>query len=123
MRIKAFRPFFLFGSLICILGGTANPIFLFAQDITKSPYSIVGPGEVQSTGFEVVAQHLSQARFVERDVTRGQLRDLAVVDVDADNVVTQFRHADGVSRSEIAGSKDRASHTACIGSGGELTAA
>ncbi len=39
--------------------------------------SLVVGGEVQPAGFEVVPQHLSQARFVERNVAGGQCRDLS----------------------------------------------
>src|ERR1700694_4038373 len=64
-------------------------------------FVVVG-GETQPTGGEVVAQHLSQARFVERNVSGGEFGDLAGIDVDADHVVPEFGHTGGVRRAEIA---------------------
>jgi hypothetical protein len=43
------------------------------------------------------------------------LSDLARIDVDAENLVTQFGHPGGMSRSEVARAEHSASHTASIG--------
>ena len=83
---------------------------------------VVVRGEVQSARSEVVAQHLSQARLVERDIARRQLGDFAWIDVDADDFVSQFGHTGGVRRPEIARAEDGASHKAGIGGRDELTA-
>ena len=83
---------------------------------------VVVGGEVQPSRIDVVAQHLSQAGLVERDIARGQLGDLAGVDVDADDFVAQFGHPGGMCRAEIARAEDGASHTAGIGRRDELTA-
>ena len=83
---------------------------------------VVVGGEVQSARSEVVAQHLSQAGLVERDLSACEFRDLAGIDVDAENLVTKFGHSGGMCRSEIAGTKHGASHTAYIGRCDELTA-
>ena len=74
--------------------------------------SVVIRREMQPTRSEIVAQHLSQARFVERNVARRQFRDLAGIYVDAENLVTQFGHSGGMRRAEIARAKHSASHTA-----------
>src|SRR3954469_61557 len=78
--------------------------------------------EVQPGRGEVVAQHLSQAWLVERDVTAREFGDLAGVDVDAEYFVTQFGHAGGVRRAEIARAEHSASHKAGIGGRDELIA-
>ena len=78
--------------------------------------------EVQPARSKVVAQHLSQAGLVERNVAGRQLRDLAGIYVDAENFVTQFGHSGGVRRAEIARAKHSASHTASIEGCDELTA-
>ena len=78
--------------------------------------------EMQPARGEVVAQHLSQAGLVERDVTAGKFRDLTGIDVDAENFVTEFGHPGGVCRAEIARAKHSASHKAGIGGRDELTA-
>ena len=83
---------------------------------------VVVGGEVQPARGEVVAQHLSQAGLVEGDITAGEFRDLAGVDVDAEYFVTQFGHAGGVRRAEIARAEHSASHKAGIGGRDELTA-
>ena len=83
---------------------------------------VVVGGELQPTGIEVVAQHLSQPGLVERDVAGGQFRDLAGVDVDADDLVAEFGHAGGMGGAEVTRAEHSASHTACIGSRDELTA-
>jgi hypothetical protein len=83
---------------------------------------VVIGGEPQPSGREVVAQHLSQTRLIERDVAGGQLGDLTRVDVDADDVVPEFGHSGGMCGAEIARAEDGASHTASIGSRDELTA-
>jgi hypothetical protein len=77
---------------------------------------VVVGGEVQSSGGDVVAQHLSQPGLVEGYVAAGQLGDLTRIDVDADDVVSQFGHSSSMGRAEIASAKDGASHTASIGS-------
>ena len=84
--------------------------------------SVIVRGEVQSARGEVVAQHLSQAGLVKRDLSACEFRDLAWIDVDAENVVTKFGHPGGMCRPEIAGTKYGASHTAYIGGCDELTA-
>jgi hypothetical protein len=83
---------------------------------------VVVGGEAQSTGSDIVAQHLSQTGLVERDVACRELGDLACVDVDADHVVPEFSHSGGVRGAEIACAENGASHTASIGSRDELTA-
>ena len=57
---------------------------------------VVIGGESETTRSDVVPQHLSQARFVEGNVTAGQLGDLTGIDVDADDLVPQFGHPRGV---------------------------
>ena len=57
------------------------------MDVGKFRGGIVVSGESQAPGSDVVAQHLSQAGFVERNVAGGKLGDLPWVDVDADHVV------------------------------------
>ena len=83
---------------------------------------IVVGGESQAARSDVVAQHLSQAGFIERNVTGGELGDLPGVDVDTDHVVPEFGHSGGMSRTEIARAEDCASHTTSLGSRDELTA-
>ena len=83
---------------------------------------VVVGGEPQPAGIQVVAQHLSQARFVERDVTRRQLGDLARIDVDPDHLVAEFGHPGGVRRAEVPRAEHCASHTALIGRPDVLTA-
>ena len=85
-----------------------------AQEVHVGEFGglIVVGGEVQPTRSEVVAQHLSQTRLVERDVAGRELGDLACIDVDADHVVPDFGHSGGMCRAEIARAEDSASHTA-----------
>jgi hypothetical protein len=73
---------------------------------------LVVSGEVQTARIDVGAQYLSQPGFVERNVARGQLRDLAGVDVDADHFVSKLGHPGGMCRAEIPSAKYGASHTA-----------
>src|SRR6185437_9837665 len=72
---------------------------------------IVVGGEVQASRCEVVGQQLSQAGLIERDVAPGELGDLARVDVDPDNLVSEFRHSDSVSGTQVPGAENGASHT------------
>ena len=62
-------------------------------------------------GSDVVLQHLSQARFVEGNVTTSQLGDLTGIDVDADNLVPQFGHPRCVGSTQITRSENGAPHT------------
>ncbi len=71
---------------------------------------IVG-GEPKSASCDVVAQHLSQAWLVERNVTGSQLGDLTGIDVDADDLVSQFGHPGGMGGTKIARTEDGAPHT------------
>src|SRR5215207_11189598 len=77
---------------------------------------VVVGGEAQPARSKVVAQHLPQARFVERDAARCELGDLAFIDIDADHVVPEFGHSGGMGGAEIARAEYGASHTASIGS-------
>ena len=92
------------------------------MDVGEFRGGIVVGGESQPPGSDVVAQHLSQAGLIERNVARGELGDLAGVDVDTDHVVPEFGHTGGMCRAEIARAEDGASHTASLGSRDELTA-
>src|SRR5690349_24143212 len=76
-------------------------------------FRIIG-GEVQSARFEVAPQHLWQPRLVEGDVAAGQLGYLARVDVDADDLVAQFGHPDGMGGAEVTGAEHSASHSASV---------
>jgi hypothetical protein len=55
-------------------------------------------------------QDLGKAGLEERRAPRGELGDLAFVDVDADDVVTEFRHRGGVHGAEVAASDHRYLH-------------
>ena len=48
---------------------------------------VVVGGEPKPASCDVVAQHLSQARLVERNITGSQLGDLTRIDVDADDLM------------------------------------
>ena len=72
---------------------------------------VVVGGEPQSSRSKVVSQQLSQTGLVKGNVAAGELGDLTRVDVDPDDLVSQFRHSDGVGGTEIAGAEDGASHT------------
>ena len=107
--------------------GAVFALLLWGSDAEEVHVGELGGGvvvgrEVQPAGGEVVAQHLSQAGLVERNVARRELGDLAGVDVDAENFVSQFGHPGGMCGAEIARAKDSASHTASIGGRDELTA-
>jgi hypothetical protein len=67
--------------------------------------------EAQSTGSDIVAQHLSQAGLIERDVAGRELGDLSRIDVDADHVVPELGHACRMGSAEITRAEDCASHT------------
>ena len=73
---------------------------------------VVVGGEPQPAGSEVVAQHLPQARLVERNVAGREFGDLARVDVDADHLVAQLGHPGRVGRAEVTRTENGASHTA-----------
>ena len=72
---------------------------------------VVG-GEPQPPGGDVALQHLPQSGFVERDIPAAQFGDLAGIDVDADHVVTELGHSDGVGGAEVSRPEHSASHTA-----------
>ena len=55
---------------------------------------------------QVLAQQLLEAGLEERHVAGGQRVDLACVDVDAEHVVAELGHADGVGGAEVAGADD-----------------
>ena len=97
------------GAVLALLLGGPDAEEVHVGELGRSV--IVG-GELQTPRIEVVAQHLSQPWLVERDVTRGELGDLAGVDVDADDLVAEFGHAGGVGRAEVPRSEHSASHTA-----------
>ncbi len=72
---------------------------------------VVVGGEAQPARSDVVAQHLSQAGFVERNVAGGELGDLPGSMSTPIDVVPEFGHSGGVGRTEIARAEDCASHT------------
>lgn len=72
---------------------------------------VVVGGEPQAAGSQVISQQLSQAGFVERNVTPGELGDLTGIDIDPDDLVSQLRHTDGVGGTQIPSAEDAASHT------------
>ena len=84
-----------------------------AQEVHVGEFGchVVVGGEPKPARGKVFGQQLAQAGLVERDVTAGELGDLARVDVDPDDLVSQFRHPDRVGGTQIAGAKDGASHT------------
>jgi hypothetical protein len=51
----------------------------------------VGRRETQPPGREIAAQQLVDPRFVERHVAARELRDLCLVDVEADDLESQLR--------------------------------
>jgi hypothetical protein len=107
--------------------GTVFPLLLRGSDtqevqVGEFRRSVVVGGEPQPAGIEVVAQNLSQAGFVERNVPRGELGHLARVDVDANHLVTQLGHSGGVGRAQVTRTEHSASHTAWIGRRDELVA-
>ncbi len=67
---------------------------------------VVIGGETETARSDVVAQHLSQARFVERNIAGGELGDFPGVDVDTDHVVPEFGHSGGMRRTEVARAED-----------------
>ena len=83
---------------------------------------VVVGGEPQPPRSQVLRQQLSQPGLVERNVTAGELGDLARVDIDPDDLVSQFRHSDGVGGTQVAGAEDGASHITGVGGRDELTA-
>ena len=60
--------------------------------------------EVKQSRVLDLAQLLRQSRFEERDPALGERADLVRIDVDAEHVVPERRHADGMGRAEVAGS-------------------
>ena len=80
-------------------------------DVGEIRSHVIVGGESKASGSEVLAQHLRQPGLVERDVATGELGDLAGVDVDADDLMTQLGHPGGVCRAEVPGSEHGASHT------------
>ena len=89
-------------------------------DVGEVGGQVVVGGELQPTGSEVVAQDLRQTGFVERDVAAGEFGDLAGVDVDADDLMTQLCHPGGVCCAEVAGTEHGASHALSVISADDL---
>jgi hypothetical protein len=83
---------------------------------------VVVGGEPKPTGSQIVLQQLSQARLVERNVTTGELGDLARIDVDPNDVMAQFRHPDRVGGAQVTGAEDGTTHTSGVGARDERTA-
>ena len=110
--------------IACLRSGAWPPRMKDAEemDVCEVRGLVVVGGEPQSTRGEVVAQHLWQAGFVERDVACSKLGDFTRIDVDAEHVVPEFGHSSGMCGAEITRAEDGASHTASIGSRDELTA-
>ena len=65
----------------------------------------VGGGEPQPAGRECRAQQLGEAGLEERQPPVGELVDLGLVDVQAEDLVAQLGHAGGVRGTEIAGAE------------------
>jgi hypothetical protein len=59
-------------------------------------------GEAQPARGGGALEQLGQAGLEEGGAARGQLLDLDLVEVDADDVVTEVGHAGGVHRAEVA---------------------
>ena len=72
---------------------------------------VVVGGELQPSGGDVLAQHLRQTGLVERDFAAGQFGDLAGVDIDTDDLMTQLCHPGGMCCAEVAGTEHGASHS------------
>ena len=90
-----------------------------ARQLWKSHVGVVGGqlvvgGEPQPPRRQVVPHHLCQTGLVERDLAGGQLGDLALVDVDADDFVAELGHPGRMGRPQVAGSEYRASHDAFV---------
>ena len=51
-------------------------------------------------------QQLGQARLVERHLALAEPRDLVLVDVEADHLVAELDHADGMRRAQVARADD-----------------
>ena len=59
-------------------------------------------GEAQASGVQGLAEHLGQARARRTGPRpRGECLDLGAVGVDAEDVVSEHRHADGVGGAEV----------------------
>jgi hypothetical protein len=71
---------------------------------------VVVGGELQPSPGDVVAQNFCESRFIEGNFAGGEFRDLAGVDIDADDMVAHFGHPGGVGCAQITGPEDGASH-------------
>lgn len=80
-------------------------------DVGECCRVLVGGGEGETTGPEVPAEDLGQARLVERHLACFELRNLAGIDVDSEHVVPEFGHAGRVRGSQIPCSEHCAAHT------------
>ncbi|CFE38897.1 Uncharacterised protein [Mycobacterium tuberculosis] len=96
------------GAIFAYLLRRADPQEMHVGEIGR--HVVVG-GEPQAAGSQVISQQLSQAGFVERNVTPGELGDLTGIDIDPDDLVSQLRHTDGVGGTQIPSAEDAASHT------------
>ena len=80
---------------------------------TTSPCSIARGGvgrEVQAAGGVVGLDHRLQAGLVDRDDAVVEAVDLRLVDVDADDVVPDFRQAGSGDEADVAGAEDGDAH-------------
>ncbi|OBH22226.1 hypothetical protein A5692_07550 [Mycobacterium sp. E342] len=107
------------GAVLALLLRCPDPEEVHVGELGR--HVVVG-GEPQPPRRQVLGQQLAQAGLVERDVTAGELGDLPRVDVDADDLVSQLRHADGVGCTQVTGAEHGASHMTGVRRRHELTA-
>jgi len=96
------------GAVFALLLRSADPEEVNVSELGSQV--IVG-GEPKPASCDVVAQHLSQPWLVERNVTGSQFGDLTGIDVDTDDLMSQFGHPGSMGGTKIARTKDGAPHT------------
>jgi hypothetical protein len=65
---------------------------------------------MQAAGGAVARDDFFQARFVDGDAAAVQQVDLALVDVEAEHIVAEFRQAGAGDEADIAGADNRNLH-------------
>jgi hypothetical protein len=83
---------------------------------------VVVSGEPQSPRGQIVGQQLAQAGLIKGNVTPGELGYLAGIDIDTNDLVSEFRHPGRMGSTQITSAEDGASHTTGVGGRDELTA-
>jgi len=74
-------------------------------DVAELGNLVIGRREPQATGREVLAEQGLEARLVERHLAVGQLGNLGCIDVEAEHLEAELRHAHSVRGAEVAGAQ------------------